>query len=41
MLGKGQFVQARAELEREREELAKSQEHIQQLEHVEAKEAFR
>ena len=37
----GQFVQARAELEREREEDAKLQEHIFQLERAEAKEASR
>ena len=41
LLGKGQFVQARAELEREREEGAKLQEHIFQLERAEAKEASR
>ena len=41
LLGKGQFVQARAELEREREEDAKLQEHIFQLERAEAKEASR
>ena len=38
---KGQFVQARAELEREREEGAKLHEHIFQLERAEAKEASR